>query len=405
MKEAYNPHLGKLEDCLKQNRGLIYTVCNRLKHRAVQMGIEFDDMYQIASIGFIKAYKAFDPVTFTNEKGNGLRFSTYCIHKMYGELLHHFREWNVGPKFSRRDKDAGYKIAQLDILEKSIPEIAKILDIDEKQAQGGVHFLLYQRVKSMQETVFEEDDDDITLEGTIPKNQDYTTVFVEDFVNKLTPKQQIVVKELMNSQTSQEIIGRKIGVSQVQVGRIIKRIRQLYLDYKDGLPLKYNKSELKEFREGQRRSIDMSKQSNPANVKARELLKNTTLSLDEILERTGVNKNSLRTWAVKIRGTTKDITQSRQENVTNKQVIEEKEDKNTMKTTQTTTVEQQEKTKKVEINKEKPNENSIKPGMFTLTLSGDCKNVDELMEYFSKVCETIKTHNLKDFNFTILVKS
>lgn len=40
------------------------------------------------------------------------------------------------------------------------------------------------------------------------------------------------------------------------------------------------------------------------NVKARELLKNTNLTLEEIVEQTGVNMNSLRTWAYKIRETT-----------------------------------------------------------------------------------------------------
>lgn len=242
MKEAYNSHLGTLDQCLETHERLIHKVCQPFTKRAYQNDWEYNDLFQVAVIGFLKAYERFDPTKFKNEEGEGVKFSTYCVPKIFGEIQIHLRDDNIGPKFSRRDKDTGAKIVRMDLVDKPVSEIAEALEISESQAQGGLDWLLFQRANS----IYEDDDDEITLLDRLGTDEDYTTAFVEEFLEKLTPKQRKVVQGAMESKTQREI-AETVGVSQVQVSRIIRRIRDLYKDYKDGLPLEYSRNELKEL--------------------------------------------------------------------------------------------------------------------------------------------------------------
>lgn len=396
MKESYNPHLGTLDQCLETHERLIHKVCQSFTKRAYQNGWEYNDLFQVAVIGFLKAYERFDPTKFKTEEGEGVKFSTYCVPKIFGEIQRQLRDDNIGPKFSRRDKDTGVKIIRMDLVDKPVSEIAEALEISESQAQSGLDCVLFHRANSMNETIYEDYEDDgeaITLLDKLGTDEDYTTVFVEEFLEKLTPKQRKVIQGTMESKTQREI-AKTVGVSQAHVSRIIKRIGELYKDYKAGLPLEYSRNELKELEKEKKkheRERKMKKSTkrlpNPANVKARELLKNTNLTLEEIVEQTGVNMNSLRTWAYKIRGTTANT--NIQPETTEREVI-------AMKQTNTQTE------KETSTNVETVQEDGVKCAL-NLSISGECKNVVDLMEHFSKVCETIKTHNLQEFNFKIQI--
>lgn len=246
MKEAYNPHLGTLDQCLETHERLIHKVCQSFTKRAYQNDWEYNDLFHIAVIGFLKAYERFDPMKFKNEDGEGVKFSTYCVPKIFGEIQRHFRDDNIGPKFPRRDKDIGVKIIRMDLVDKPVSEIAEALEISESQAQDGLDWVLFHRANSMDETIYEDDGEAITLLDKLGTDEDYTAVFVEEFLKKLTLKQRKVIQGAMESKTQREI-AETVGVSQAQVSRIIRRIGELYKDYKDELSLEYSRSELKEL--------------------------------------------------------------------------------------------------------------------------------------------------------------
>ena len=81
------------EQLLKQNNGLIWSIIRRYSGR----GVEMDDLYQLGSLGFLKAVRGFDP-------SYGTQFSTYAVPKIAGEIRRFLRD--DGPiKVSRSLKE------------------------------------------------------------------------------------------------------------------------------------------------------------------------------------------------------------------------------------------------------------------------------------------------------------
>ena len=114
-----------LESLIKDNNGLIWSIVKRFYGR----GYELDDLYQIASLGFIKSIKRFN-------SDFDVKLSTYAVPYMIGEIKRYIRD--DGPvKVSRSIKDLGTKIRELqkEIMNKKgeeikVKEIAKELKVD-----------------------------------------------------------------------------------------------------------------------------------------------------------------------------------------------------------------------------------------------------------------------------------
>ena len=114
-----------LENLIKDNNGLIWSIVKRFYGR----GYELDDLYQIASLGFIKSIKRFN-------SDFDVKLSTYAVPYMIGEIKRYIRD--DGPvKVSRSIKDLGTKIRELqkEIMNKKgeeikVKEIAKELKVD-----------------------------------------------------------------------------------------------------------------------------------------------------------------------------------------------------------------------------------------------------------------------------------
>ena len=65
----------------KENTGLIYSAARRFLGR----GVEMEDLFQIGSIGLLKAVDKFDPAF-------DVKFSTYAIPMIIGEMKRFFRD-------------------------------------------------------------------------------------------------------------------------------------------------------------------------------------------------------------------------------------------------------------------------------------------------------------------------
>lgn len=88
-------------ELIEQNNGLIWSVARRFFGR----GVEPDDLYQLAALGFVKAVNGFDCAY-------GTAFSTYAVPKIAGEIRRFLRD--DGPvKVSRSVKDLGTKLRRM----------------------------------------------------------------------------------------------------------------------------------------------------------------------------------------------------------------------------------------------------------------------------------------------------
>ena len=86
------------EVVFSNNSPLIKSIIRRFKDK----GVEYDDLYQIACMGFLKAIKNFD-------ENFNVKFSTYCVPMIIGEIKRYMRD-NGAIKVSRTLKILANKI-------------------------------------------------------------------------------------------------------------------------------------------------------------------------------------------------------------------------------------------------------------------------------------------------------
>lgn len=93
--------LGTRAEFIENNLGLVHACAGRFKGR----GIEYDDLYAAGCMGIVKAYDGFD-------ESRGLRFSTYAVPVILGEIKKLFRDGG-SVKVSRSTKELGLKITAI----------------------------------------------------------------------------------------------------------------------------------------------------------------------------------------------------------------------------------------------------------------------------------------------------
>ena len=84
--------MNERDSLIEKNLPLVHSCAKRFKNR----GVEYDDLFQIACIGFLKAISGFD-------ERFGVKFSTYAVPLIFGEMRRFLRD--DGPiKVSREEK-------------------------------------------------------------------------------------------------------------------------------------------------------------------------------------------------------------------------------------------------------------------------------------------------------------
>lgn len=229
----FNPYLGDLEQCIADNTRMIHKVCQKFIGKAHKMSIDYEEIHSVAMIGFLKAYDRYDPTFYSSEDGGELvQFSTYAVPMMDGSIRRFLRDYNTGPKFTRNAKEAGTMIQRMNdkhegFICKPVKEIAQTLGISVYETKSGLAYLMYRSPESLSAILFENEGDPITLEDQIPVYDDQTNAFVNDFLDQL-PQQYRTIVEMRMQDKSQLEIGKILGVSQVQISRLTKKIATLF---------------------------------------------------------------------------------------------------------------------------------------------------------------------------------
>ncbi|MDE6028962.1 MAG: sigma-70 family RNA polymerase sigma factor [Clostridiales bacterium] len=216
------------EQLLSANSPLIKSVIRRYKNK----GVEYDDLYQLGCVGFIKAIKNF---SFEYE----VRFSTYAVPMIAGEVKRFLRD--DGPvKVSRGTKSAAIKIAKFTEQYKkehgespTIETIAKEFDIEASEAvfiMDSCHYPV---------SIYESNDDSgRTLMDKLPSSENeeekLDKMMLKQIINELSPRDKKIILLRYFADKTQSEVARALSVSQVQVSRleskILGRIRSRYGD-------------------------------------------------------------------------------------------------------------------------------------------------------------------------------
>ena len=205
---------------IEENMGLVYSVANRYCGR----GCEKEDLIQIGSIGLLKAVDKFD-FSF------GVQFSTYAVPMIMGEIKRFLRD-DGALKVSRSLKEAALKgYRSREVLQKklnrepTIIEISKDCDIEEEiltQAFEAVTppHSIYESVRSDNREIALLD----TIKGDDEEEKITDRVMISNILNSLKPRErQILLLRYFKNKTQAEV-AKVVGVSQVQISRIEKRV-------------------------------------------------------------------------------------------------------------------------------------------------------------------------------------
>ena len=213
----------------EENTGLIYSVARRFLGR----GVEMEDLFQIGSIGLLKAVDKFDPAF-------EVKFSTYAIPMILGELKRFFRDDGM-IKVSRSIKEnqhrvylAREKIEKELGREPSLKEIAEMLEMPPEEVAMTMDSAA--EVESLYRTVYQSEGTDISLIDKIPEKENaeehlLNRIFLEEILGKLESSDRKLLYMRYFQDQTQTQIAEQLGVSQVQVSRLEKRILKQMREY------------------------------------------------------------------------------------------------------------------------------------------------------------------------------
>lgn len=231
----HNEHLGDLDEFTESHIRLIHSICQRYLNILKRNNLEYDDLFQIATLGFMKAYERFDPEAYD------VKFSTYCFPMMQGEIRRYLRDESPGGlKVSRGVKELCTKLGQDESFNEDAPTLAARYGVELGMMKKALRYFKNQQVDSMDKEVYDvgKGDSAVTLAEQLGTFEDYSGMFVKGFLEELDERDKQIVLMVMHGGYTQREIGDSVGVTQVQVSRLIRdRIGPLLKGYMDGADL------------------------------------------------------------------------------------------------------------------------------------------------------------------------
>ena len=216
-------------EIFRANEPLLKSIIRRFKNK----GVEYDDLYQIASIGFLKAIKNFD------EKFN-VKFSTYTVPMVIGEIKRYMRD-NGAIKVSRTLKILANKINRyIDEYSSNHGDSPSIEHLSEKFSISQEEVVIALDSSRMPLSIydkFEDEEEGQELIDKIPYEDDeeitLNKIQLTSVIDSLNEREKkIIILRYFRDKTQSEI-AENLGVSQVQVSRlenkIIEKMRSSFL--------------------------------------------------------------------------------------------------------------------------------------------------------------------------------
>lgn len=207
------------EDLISGNLRLVLSVIQRFSSR----GENLDDLFQVGCIGLIKAIDNFDIDL-------GLRFSTYAVPMIIGEIRRYLRDYNP-IRVSRSMRDTAYHAMK--IKERIINETQREPTVEEIAGEMGVKKenvvialeAIVEPVSLYEPVYFDAGDTIYVMDQIGDKNTDIDwidEILLKKAINNLGDREKNILSlRFMNGMTQTEV-ANEIGISQAQVSRLEK---------------------------------------------------------------------------------------------------------------------------------------------------------------------------------------
>ncbi|ABX40865.1 RNA polymerase, sigma 28 subunit, FliA/WhiG family [Lachnoclostridium phytofermentans ISDg] len=205
-----------------ENVGLVWSIVRRFMGR----GHEAEDLFQIGSIGLMKAIDKFD-------LSYDVKFSTYAVPMITGEIKRFLRDDGM-IKVSRSLKETAGKIRLMrETLESkngrepTIEEIGEALELAKEEVvmalESGAE------VESLYKTIYQGDGNAIFLIDKIEQTDDASDEMIDhmalrEVMDSLDEKEKDIIRLRYFKDKTQTEIAKQLGISQVQVSRLERKI-------------------------------------------------------------------------------------------------------------------------------------------------------------------------------------
>lgn len=212
------------EQLVMSHLNLVRFLANKFKNR----GEPLDDLVQVGYLGLIKAIDRFDP-------SRGLEFTTFATPTIMGEIKRHFRDKGWSVRVPRRLQELSAKVNQTtDALttelqrSPSIAEVAAYLDATPDEVLEAMESSsAYSSVPLEAPSGAEADDTPSVLDRYATEDSDLAftddRLVIEEALEGFSPREREVIDLRFLKGMTQIEIAEQLGISQVQVSRLLRR--------------------------------------------------------------------------------------------------------------------------------------------------------------------------------------
>lgn len=225
LTKAQNGDKDALDQFVKNNIPLVSAVTRKFMNR----GYEYDDIFQIGCMGLVKAVNNFDPAY-------NVKFSTYAVPMIMGEIKRFIRDDGI-IKVSRSVKSVAKKLHY--DKENLTKKLGKEPTVEELSKYSGIStediIFATESTSSMQslyDTIHQDDGAPVLLIDKLSENYEEDNELVDRLTLKEALKnldaksRQVILLRYFKDKTQVEV-AKMLGISQVQVSRIEKRVLEL----------------------------------------------------------------------------------------------------------------------------------------------------------------------------------
>lgn len=210
------------EIIVSENTGLIWSIVRRFTNR----GYEAEDLFQIGSIGLLKCIDKFD-------LSYDVKFSTYAVPMIMGEIKRFLRDDGM-IKVSRPLKEMAVKakyareqIVQKEGREPTVQELAEVIQVSVEELALAMEAGM--EIESLYSTIHQGDGSPIYLIDKLEQSQSrdenvIDMIALKQIISQLDEKERQIIVMRYFADKTQAQVAKIVGISQVQVSRIEKKI-------------------------------------------------------------------------------------------------------------------------------------------------------------------------------------
>ena len=207
---------------VEENTGLVWCVVKRFYNR----GVEMEDLFQIGTIGLLKAIDKFD-------LNYDVKFSTYAVPMITGEIKRFLRDDGM-IKVSRSLKELSYKaylcrekLQERFGREPSVTELAGELGVEPEELMAALD--ASSEVESLHKPIYQSDGQEVSLMARLPwraepEEEILDHLLLKELLGGLEKEERQLIYLRYFADRTQAQAGKELGISQVQVSRLEKKI-------------------------------------------------------------------------------------------------------------------------------------------------------------------------------------